>query len=55
MNQNEQDQQREIFVVGEGTPLGSGGDPSAEAVGERENVGELVEQPAKVMLSLIHI
>ncbi|MCA1188741.1 MULTISPECIES: bacterial proteasome activator family protein [unclassified Saccharopolyspora] len=49
MNQNEQDQQREIFVVGEGTPLGSGADPSAEAVGERENVGELVEQPAKVM------
>ncbi|WP_323055162.1 bacterial proteasome activator family protein [Saccharopolyspora sp. NFXS83] len=49
MNQNEQDQQREIFVVGEGTPLGSGVDPSAEGMGERENVGELVEQPAKVM------
>ena len=49
MNQNEQDQQREIFVVGEGTPLGSGAAAAGEGAEERENVGELVEQPAKVM------
>ncbi|MBK0865462.1 MAG: bacterial proteasome activator family protein [Saccharopolyspora sp.] len=47
MSENEQDQ-RQVFVVGEGTPLG-GDAAAATEHGERENVGELVEQPAKVM------
>jgi len=50
MSENEHDQQRPVFVVGEGAPIGDAEALAQQEQGEhRENVGELVEQPAKVM------
>jgi hypothetical protein len=55
MNSNDHDQsdgKQRVFVVGEnGAPLGAGALPEGtDAAAERgEDVGELVEQPAKVM------
>jgi hypothetical protein len=55
MNQNDHDQgegKQRVFVVGEdGAPLGAGALPQGAdtSAGHGEDVGELVEQPAKVM------
>lgn len=48
-NDHGQEDQQRVFVVGDGgTPLGAGADPEGAAT-RGEDVGDLVEQPAKVM------